>query len=302
MDNLKTSKDLKNKKIFEESRKKFLENPENLTLFNNSYLNLFFSEEIELTKLLLDIILEKDLDVESSQVQSLLPNLKMHESILDILAKDKEGNFYDIEIQSDITLEELKARSRKYISEIDHTYMLAKGQPYKEIKESYVIFILKKDPYHKNLPKYTIRRYIQELNEWFDDGTTIIFMNGTYKEPDAIGKLMEDMSQPDPKKMHYSALRKRAQELKRTRKGEKAMSSTYQHAWNTAKEIYLQEGREEGREEGKEENMYQLAMKVKSVHPDWTVNQIAEYLFLSNEELNKILTCYGTDERNKFSD
>lgn len=165
MDNSKTKKDLKNEKIFEECRKEFL---------------------------------EKDLQVESSKVQSLLPNQKMHESVLDILAKGKEA--------------------------------------------------------------------------------------------DPIGKLMEDMSQPNPKKIHSRALRKRAQELKSTQKGEEEMSSAYQSAWNTAKKIYLQEGREE--------NMYQLAMKVKSAHPDWTVNQIADYLFMSFEDLNKILASYRTSQSN----
>lgn len=71
------------------------------------------------------------------------------------------------------------------------------------------------------------------------------------------------------------------------------MSSTYQHAWNTAKEIYLQQGREEGREE----NIYQLAMKVKSAHTNWTLNQIADYLFVSPNKLNQILDDHDKTSR-----
>lgn len=75
------------------------------------------------------------------------------------------------------------------------------------------------------------------------------------------------------------------------------MTSTYQAAWNTAKEIYYQIGYEEGYEEGYQEeafkNYQRITEKLKSLHPDWTLDQIADYLFTTPKELSKILNAYN---------
>lgn len=78
--------------------------------------------------------------------------------------------------------------------------MLKKGQEFKELKDSYVIFIYKHDKFKKGLPLYHIDRYIRETDELFDDGSHIIYVNGNYKGNDEIGQLMKDFHQTDSKR------------------------------------------------------------------------------------------------------
>ena len=65
--------------------------------------------------------------------------------------------------------------------------MLEEGQAFKELKDSYVIFIYKHDKFRVGLPLYHIDRYVRETNELFDDGSHIIYVNGNYKGDDEIG-------------------------------------------------------------------------------------------------------------------
>ena len=68
------------------------------------------------------------------------------------------------------------------------------NQKFKELKDSYVIFIYKHDKFRKGLPLYHIDRYVRETNELFEDGSHIIYVNGNYKGDDEIGKLMTFIS------------------------------------------------------------------------------------------------------------
>ena len=45
----------------------------------------------------------------------------------------------------------------------------------------------------KGLPLYHVERIIQETKERFEDGSHIIYVNGSYKnDDDPVGKLMHD--------------------------------------------------------------------------------------------------------------
>ena len=58
---------------------------------------------------------------------------------LDVYAKDKKGNAYDIEMQT-TKMRELPLRSRYYHSEMD-SYQIAAGEKYGNLKHSIVIFV-----------------------------------------------------------------------------------------------------------------------------------------------------------------
>lgn len=53
---------------------------------------------------------------------------------------------------------------------------------------------------------YHIDRYVRETGQPFEDGSHIIYVNGSYKGENEIARLMEDFHQKDPENMHYSAL------------------------------------------------------------------------------------------------
>ena len=105
---------------------------------------------------------------------------------IDVYAKDKDGNSYDIEMQL-LNTKELELRSRYYHSEMD-SYQIKSGQKYRNLKESIVIFVCAFDPFKDNLSIYTFETMCKE-------DTTIIlkdkrktFFINIYGDREGIGE------------------------------------------------------------------------------------------------------------------
>ena len=106
---------------------------------------------------------------------------------LDVYLKD-EDKIIDIEIQN-YPQEALGKRTRYYQSMIDMDSLM-KGEDYPELKESYVLFICKNDPFkneadnYYGLPRYTFKNICEEnssvnLN---DKSCKVIYNASAYKE------------------------------------------------------------------------------------------------------------------------
>ena len=124
---------------------------------------------------------------------------------------------------------------------------LKKGQNFKQLPKTYVIFITAKDIFKRGLQSYHIERIIKENGQPFDDDSYIIYFNTSKIENNSLGKLAEDFHTNDPKQMHSAILSTRVAKLKSTdfmQKGDKNM--------NILLERYRQAALEEGREEGSE--------------------------------------------------
>ena len=94
--------------------------------------------------------------------------------------------------------------------------------------DSYVIFIYKRDKFKKGLPVYHIERTVSETGEMVGDGSHIIYVNGSYRGDDAIGKLIEDFHQPDANKMHYRELANGVRHFKNEKEGREDMCEAVQ--------------------------------------------------------------------------
>lgn len=188
---------------------------DNLTLFDDDLMSMVFDENIPATELLLKIILERD-DI---QVISVVGQKELENPVvggrnirLDILVKDRQGNIFNVEVQrSNKGANERRAR---FHSSMVDSRMLKAGQEFKELLESYVILITQKDYFGKGLPIYTINRHIEELEEVFQDGSHIIYVNGSYRGDDPLGKLMYDFGCKDADDMYYSELAKGVKHFK----------------------------------------------------------------------------------------
>ena len=107
-------------------------------------------------------------------------------------------------------------RARFHSSMLD-TKMLKAKQKFKELHDSYVIFITKKDYMDKGLPLYHVERIIQETKERFEDGSHIIYVNGSYKnDDDPVGKLMHDFRCTSSIDMFYDELKNTVKYFKET--------------------------------------------------------------------------------------
>lgn len=67
----------------------------------------------------------------------------------------------------------------------------------KGVRHEYVIFIYKKDKFNEGMPVYHVDRYIRETGKFFEDGSHIIYVNGSYKSEDEIAQLMKDFHQKE---------------------------------------------------------------------------------------------------------
>lgn len=109
---------------------------------------------------------------------------------------------------------------------------LDEGQDYKELPDTYVIFIIEKDYYGAGKPVYQIRRINETLNEPFEDGTHTLYVNGEYNGDSDIGRLMHDFLCSDADQMHFEQLADKTRYLKQTQKGVDAMCAIMEELRN----------------------------------------------------------------------
>lgn len=103
--------------------------------------------------------------------------------------------------------------------------MLKARQEFKEIKDSYVIFISENDVMGAGLPLYHVERTIRETGVVFGDGSHIMYVNGSYKDDkDPIGRLMHDFRCVSSVDMFYPLLAEQVKHFKETEGGREIMS------------------------------------------------------------------------------
>ena len=206
----------------EERQKRLREKIARLRLFDDDFMTKVFEDDIEGTQFLLNIILQRsDLEVTESKSQVYIKNLQGRSVKLDIKAKDKTGKLYNIEIQrEDKGADEKRAR---YHSAILDANTLLPRQDFKDLPETYIIFITEHDIFRCGFPLYHINRKIEENGMTFYDMSHIIYVNGEYKENDAIGDLMHDFLCAEPDEMKYKLLAEKTGKFKKTEKGARHM-------------------------------------------------------------------------------
>lgn len=178
-----------------------------MSLFDDDLMSMVFDGNIEATALLLKIILKKD-DI---QVISVVGQRELQSPVvggrdirLDILAKDSTGKHYNVEVQK--KPEEAHIRRARFNSSMMDSRMLKAGQKFSELQDSYMVFITQTDIFGHGIPIYTINRHFEEIDDIFDDGSHIVYVNGNYKGDDTIGKLMHDFGCKESKDMYYPEL------------------------------------------------------------------------------------------------
>ena len=234
--------------IPEQDNKDVNELIDHLTLFDDDLMSRVFDKNTEATELILRIILGREIKVLSVEGQEEFKNPEVggRNITLDVHAIDVNGEEIDIEVQGNS--EGAHIRRARYHSSMVDSRILKEGQAFKELKDSYVIFIYKHDKFRKGLPLYHIDRYVRETNELFEDGSHIIYVNGNYKGDDEIGKLMEDFHQQDPDNMYYDALAQGVKHFKETEKGRDQMCEAVE---NYAKEYAKRHAEEYAKEYAK---------------------------------------------------
>lgn len=181
--------------------------------------------------------------MKSVETQRLMKNLLGRDIWLDIDATDSNNIEYDIEVQrADKGADRKRAR---YHSSILDAHLLKPNEDFSNLPETYVIFITENDVIGKDKPIYTIERQITNIEEPFNDGEHIIYVNGANKDSATeLGKLMHDFFCTDPDDMHFKELADKVRYFKEDEKGVAAMCKVMEDmrnetAWNTKVESVL---------------------------------------------------------------
>lgn len=135
---------------------------------------------------------------------------------LDVYVEDDEGTVYDVEIQT-TSKKNLPKRTRYYQGIIDIN-ILEKGEDYRALKRSFVIFICTYDPFGKGRYVYTFEnRCKEDLSIPLGDEATKIILNtkGTVGEVnDDLKELLHFMDGMEPESDYTKELEKAVDEVK----------------------------------------------------------------------------------------
>mgnify|MGYP004610645881 CR=1 FL=1 len=197
----------------------------NFRLMDDDFVTVVFDRNYRAVERVLDVILQRDdlkvLEV-VTQREYKNPVTGGRSVKLDVYVEDLDGKIYDVEVQRADEGADVH-RARFHSSMLD-TRMLKENQKFKQIHDSYVIFITENDYFGKNLPLYRIERVVRELNTFFEDGSHIIYVNGSYEnDDDPVGRLMHDFRCKEADDMFYEELQDSVRHFKETEGGRSQM-------------------------------------------------------------------------------
>lgn len=190
---------------------------DNFTLMSDIFMRNVFKKK-ECLEYVLQIILQNHKSfIAEHIIQKDYKNLQGRSAVMDCVARDADGQYFNIEIQQEN--EGASPNRARYNSGLMDMNMLNPGQDFDELTENYVIFITRNDILGYGLAIYHVERVILEVDGFFGDGTHIIYVNSKIQEDTELGRLMHDFHCKKAEDMYSRILADRVYELKETQKG-----------------------------------------------------------------------------------
>lgn len=232
------------------------------TTIGNTFMFRLVMEKPELCKPLIERILgiKINIIVYAEPEKSFEAKLASKGVRLDLYVVDEDGTAYDIEMQMNDNIKEfLGKRSRYYVSLMDND-ALKKGEPYRNLRKTYVIFICKFDPFDKGFGKYTFSMRCNEDNTLLlKDEVNAVFVNtegDRHKVSRELARIMDYISTGQAGDEYTRQLEEVVESL-RSDDGKERFYMTYNQTIMEQKEIARQEGIKQGLEQGLEQGIKQ---------------------------------------------
>ena len=208
---------------------------------DDDFMRCLFKDNIPLAEFVLRIITDKpDLIITDCETQKDMKRLAGARSIcLDAYGTDSAGKKYDLEVQrQDKGADPHRARYHSSVMDIEN---LHSGQEFKELPDTYTIFIIEKDFYGQGEAVYPIERINLATGKSFEDGEHILYVNGEYRGESDIGKLMHDFNCTQADDMNFELMAERTRYLKEDPKGVSEMCQIMEDMRNESLKEGIQE-------------------------------------------------------------
>ncbi len=213
---------------------------------------------------------------------------------LDVYLKD-EDKAIDVELQS-YPQQALGKRMRYYQSMVDCDCLM-KGQPYTKLKESYILFICRFDPFHDDskrgfgLPRYTFQNICVEENSVnLDDKCVKVVYNAKAYESakdEKVRALLRFIQTNEPGEDELSKrLSEFVARVKKNEKFRKEFADMNLHDFDIMTEA-KEEGLAEGREEGARQKAVEAATRLIQMNL-LALEQISQATGVPMQELQEI--------------
>ena len=208
---------------------------------------------------------------------------------------DDGKTVYDIEMQA-VSHKYIPQRVRLYQSHID-VNQLSKGEAFKQLRPSYIIFLCKFDPFRMGFYKYTFRNRCDEDNRLtLDDGTHKLFFNTAGHKGNISPKLkellkyMNNTADYDTNNTDVELIKKIEETVRKTKENER-MENDMLMALKYKLDMW--EARDEGEERGiaiAEERARQekTEMVIKMLKSRISLKKISEFTGLPVSEIKDI--------------
>ena len=202
---------------------------------------------------------------------------------LDVYVEDERNTVYNIEMQVTVN-KNLPKRSRYYQGMIDLN-VLEKGEDYKNLKRSFVIFICTFDLFSKGRHIYTFEnRCIQDYEIGLGDETTKIILNTKGTMDDVTPEMKRLLDYIDGQAASDDFTKELETAVKSVRKNEK-WRLDYMTLEMRYKEL-LEQGFEEGLEQGLEQGIEKMQAAIKMLKAgDLSAEEISKHLDLTVEQV-----------------
>ena len=261
---------------------------ETLDFTDDFLFSKILSTDLDLTKELLEIILNKEIrEVRLAEAEKAMKLTPLARGVrLDVYVKDEDNVVYDVEMQT-TSPKDLGKRARYYQGIIDLN-MIEAGMRFSDLDRSFVIFILKHAPkgIPKNLPVYTFRSRCDEDPEVvLNDDAVKVFVNaegpldGLSDGLKHFLQFIRDQSPRDEFTEKLDGRVKRAREFKDWREEYMTLGMKYQEYFESGKEAGFESGYESG----------QKAIINSALDSGMTPSEIEEKLKIPKAVIDEVL-------------
>ena len=231
---------------------------EELTIADNYiFCKVMMNKDVckELLEVLLDLQIEK---INYLQTESVIENFYDSRSVrLDVMVKDSK-KIYNIEMQSG-NYKDIILRSRYYQSSMN-VATTKRRTHFRDLKETYVIFICKDDPFGLGLARYTkVSKFLETDKISYDDKSHNVFYNcsGYEREENLeVKNVLRFIYELKADSELTKKIEQTTDEIKQS-VDNRTEYMTVQDVIDEEKELAWERGREDGLERGRAEGLEQ---------------------------------------------